>query len=208
MALVLAGCEFVPGTLAASGDGALDDGNPRPDGAIEELVVSVAANDDDALQDPPPGGVLVEYSWISMYTADHWGALRFVIPQVAHGAQIVAAFLDVYVDTGTQEDDPNVALTSEASANPSPLVAVNNNISSRPRGTASVTWMGSNLGSGVQRSPSIAVVVQERVDDPAWAAGQPIMFIFDTLGPSFEIRQHDHSAGIYSAQLTVRFVNP
>src|SRR5262245_29834006 len=93
--------------------------------------------------------VLLAYSWISLYTADHWGAMRFAVPQVARGATIVDAYLDVYVDTGSQEDDPNVAITSEANANPAALVSLNNNISSRPRGAASVTWNASNLGTGV-----------------------------------------------------------
>ena len=215
--LVIAACRFdhgfaphdaggTPSDADASGG---SDGDASMDAGIEELVIPLAANNDDALQDPPPGQVLVTYSWMSLYTADHWGAMRFAVPQVQYGARIVDAYLDVYLDTGATEDDPNVAITSEASASPAALVAVNNNISSRPRGTALVIWQATNLGTGVRRSPSLTSIVQERVDDAAWAPGQRIMFIFDTLGPTFEMRQRDHApTGTYAPVLTVRYINP
>ena len=210
----LIACGFDHGTVphdridAAEGDSGVTDG-PTIDAAIDEIVVSVAANNDDALQDPPPGAVLVSYSWMSLYTNDHWGAMRFALPNVQPGATIVDAYLDVYFDTGSTEDDPNVAITSEASANPTALVTLNNNISNRQRGVASVSWIAANLGSGWHRTPSLASVVQERVNYAGWAPGQYVMFIFDTQGPTFEIRQRDFApAGTYAPKLTVRFVNP
>ena len=215
LVILVAACRFTPGAgppdsgpLPLDGDAAPDDG-PTTDAAVQQVSVAISASVDDALQDPPPGAVLVAYAWMSLYTTDHWGAMRFAVPQVQRGAVIVDAYLDVYLDTGSTEDDPNVAITSEATADATPLASVNNNISNRPRGAARVTWTATNLGSGMRRSPSLASVVQERVDDPAWAPGHRIMFIFDTLGPSFEMRQYDFApAGMYAPVLTVRFTNP
>lgn len=210
----LTACGFDHGTVphdlidAADGDGSVTD-VPMIDAPMDEIVVTVASSNDDALQDPPPGNMLVGYSWMSLYTADHWGAMRFALPRVQQGAQIVEAYLDVYFDTGSTEDDPNVAITSEANANAAALISLNNNISSRPRGTAAVSWLAANLGTGWHRTPPLATIVQERVDAGGWAPGQHVMFIFDTQGPTFEMRQYDHApAGMYAAKLTVRFVNP
>jgi len=212
--LVLAACSFEPGAaprdagdMPSDGD-VVADADARPDAAIVEVTIAVAANNDDALQDPPPGGVLVAYSWISLYTADHWGAMRFALPQVQRGATILDAYLDVYFDSSS-EDDPNVLITSEASATPAALTTMNNSIANRPRGVASVPWVAANLGAGTQRTPSLATIVQERVSDAGWAPGQYVMFIFDTQGPSFEMRQRDYApAGTYAPTLTVRFTNP
>ncbi|HEY5922411.1 MAG TPA: hypothetical protein VIV11_12105 [Kofleriaceae bacterium] len=215
--LVIGACRFDHGEPEVTGDsGLVDDGDIPgdvvaipPDAQIDEVVVTLAANNDDALQDPPPGAVLVSYSWMSLYTADHWGAMRFALPQVPRGATVVDAYLDVYLDTGATEDDPNVSITSEASANPAALMSLNNNISNRPRGTARVAWVATNLGTGMRRSPSLAAIVQERIDAAGWMTGQPILFIFDTVGPSFEVRQRDHApAGMYAPKLTVRFIRP
>jgi hypothetical protein len=213
MSVAIGACHFEHGMLSDVAvivdDAAIPDVAVPVDARAEEITVTIATNNDDALQDPPPGAMLVAYSWVSLYTEDHWGALRFVVPQIMHGATIVDAYLDVYVDTGATEDDPNVAITSEASANPAALAVMNNNISNRPRGSAIVVWQADNIGSGLRRSPSIANIVQERVDDAAWAPGQAILFILDALGPSLEIRQHDYApAGTYAPTLVVRYINP
>jgi hypothetical protein len=219
--LAIGACRFDPGKgpavtndASVPGDGDVDgmpgDANVVPaDAAISELVIALAANSDDALQDPPPGATLINYSWMSLYTANHWGGMRFVVPTVAHGAKIVDAYLDVYVDTSANEDDPNVAITTEANPSPATFMAVNNNISSRPRSAMTVAWVAANIGSGVRRSPSLVPLLQERIDSLLWAPGQAIAFIFDVQGPSFEVRQRDHApTGMYGSTLTIRFINP
>jgi hypothetical protein len=222
--VALAACSF-RGRLDASGDGppppddASLDGTTDPDApdaapdaaVMQEIVVTIAASGDDALQDPggASGPVLLTHPWTSLYTSDHWGALRFTIPQIANDAQIVEAYLDLFVDTGAQEDDPNVSITTEATSDPVALAAIDNDIGRRPRGTSIVTWVANDIGTGMlRRTPSLVTLVQERVSAPTWAAGKPILFIFDTLGPSFEFRQWDHTMGAFAAKLTVRFVNP
>ena len=143
VSLAISACKFEPGTFVpptgdadAPADGSRNDVLITNDAGIQEVTVAVASSSDDALQDPAPGAVLVMYPWTSLYTADHWGGLRFVLPQVARGATIVEADLDVYIDSPS-EDDPHVSITSEASANPAAFVMTNNSISSRPRGASS-----------------------------------------------------------------------
>jgi hypothetical protein len=203
-----------PGDAAPDGltdaaiDAAID--APPPDAAMQELRIPIARSSDDALQDPAPGNVLLTHQWISLYTNDHWGGLRFQVADIARGATIVDAWLELRIDTAQNEDDPNVRITAQAAANPGTFVAQNGNVSSRPRGTNVVGWQANDIGlNQVRRTPSIAILVRERVTDPNWQPGNSMVFIFDTQGPSFEFRQWDYApTGTFAPVLVVQYVNP
>jgi hypothetical protein len=176
-----------------------------PDTGEHAIQVRVADGDDDAMQDPA-GPVLVAYGWISLYSLDHWGATRFTVPGLAQGSVIDAAYLDVYIDSDT-EDTPNMILYVEPTAAPAPLAPTDFDVSSRPLSTSNVLWMGLDTGAGWQRSPDLRALVQEVVDLPAWSASETILFIWDTQSADdFEFRQWDYDgAGTFAAQLTIRY---
>lgn len=174
-------------------------------GLPQTITVSVAGSADDALQDPG-GPMLITHRWVSLYGDNHWGALRFSMPSLPTNAIILDAFLRVYVDSLT-EDWPNMFIFAEASANPAPLTATDNNISDRPRSSASVAWMGMDIGDGWKQSPSVAPLIEETVQRAGWSG--TFVFIFDgqTLidDNTFEIRQWDFMNGAFSAELVVTY---
>lgn len=215
LAVAASGCAFDRGGDAPGGDVdaavAQDDAAVGlPDAAVGdpvEMTVSITAAANDALQDPN-GAVLVFYSWVSLYSSDHWGALRFALPGVEPGATIRSAYLELVIDS-TSEDDPNMVMTTEASPVPAPLAAVSGNISNRVAGKARVSWQATGIGQGRRRSPLVTDLIQERVDTVGWPTGGDVLFLFDAGTTSnFEYRQVDHGTGADAARLIVTYVNP
>lgn len=211
----LAGCSFSVGAAPgiehdapAADDAPHTPDGARPDAGPSELVVRIASSADDALQDPD-GSMLVSYSWMSLYSGNHWGALRFALAGVAQGATIHDAYLEVVVDS-TEEDSPDLVLATQSSSMPPQLIQERQDISSRPLGSARVTWNDQDIGDGLRRSPPLAALVQERVDDPTWAPGAHVLFVLDgQQSSSFELRQFDHQPqGAHAAKLYVTFTNP
>lgn len=179
-----------------------------PDAAVApvDLTIGVAGSSEDALQDPG-GPMLVAYPWVSLYSDDHWGAIRFQVPSVPQGAVIDDAYLELYVD-GLNEDDPAVRIYAEPTASPAPLSTTASDISDRPRSANSVEWISTSIGEGFQRTPGLSSLVQEIVNLPSWTPGSSILFIFDSLPPAsvlFEFRQYDHSADLYAARIFIRY---
>ena len=192
-------------------DAGIDAFIPMPDAGPTELVLSLANGNEDALQDPPGGSggpVLLAHSWMSLYSVNHWGALRYQVPDIPRRATIVSATLEVYVDSAAQEDFPNVEIWVDDAGDSVALAAVNDNISSRTRSTVSVVWSESAIGAGWHRTAELRTLVQHAVNHARWAPGNHMMFILrNTPTPTewFEIRQFDHSAGAYGARLTIQY---
>jgi hypothetical protein len=211
--VVLGGCEALFG-LAEVGpatDAAPD--SPPPDAAWEMVEVAIQASSDDALENPN-GTTLTTYGWISLYSPDHWGGLRFEVPTIERGATIHHARLEVFVDS-PDEDSPDLAIHTEVSASPAPFTPTpvgqpgTHDVSQRSRSTARVAWVMEDIGAGYRQSPPITALVAERVAATDWTAGAAIVFVFDALGTSlFEIRQYDRENGLYAAKLFVQFTNP
>ena len=129
------------------------------------------------------------------------------MPTIVQGATIHDAYLDVHVDS-VDEDMPTLTIWTEASVNPASFTNQPRDISSRTKGAASVAWTGVDIGDGVRRSPRITSLIAERVADPQWVAGSPIVVVLDGLDGWFEIRQFDHTGGTFAAQLTIVYENP
>ncbi len=177
------------------------------DSGMHEVQVAIAGAGDDALQDPG-GPMLIAYGWISLYDADHWGATRFVVPELPPGATIDEAFLEVFVDSDT-EDMPNVVLHTEPTPAPLALAMADSDISSRLVSTASVAWIANDIGPGWRESPDVAAIVREVTDRSDWTPGSALMFIWDAQAPNFEVRQWDYDqAGGFAAKLTIHYSVP
>lgn len=201
------GCHSLFG-LEAVPDAGIPGDAPGPDALLYTRTYAIANGDNDALQDPD-GTVLVAYNWISLYSPEHWGALRFTLADVPQGATIHAAHLEVYVDS-TNEDTPVLTIATEASAAPAlPDALVPRDISTRVLGQQRVTWSGPDIGSTYQPSPPVTALVAERVADPAWTPGSSILFVLDGgTNSNFEFRQYDFNAGLYAAKLHVTYSDP
>lgn len=188
-------------TAATTGEPATT-GGPSSTGAVDPpnvLIVPLVDNENDALQNPG-GEVLVDYGWVSLGSPEHWGGMRFALPDLPQGATIVAAEFLVYVDDDNGVyDSPRVEIYGELAANPPVFTATNDDISARTRTKASVVWSADDIGAGLHKSPSIVSVIQELVDQPDWAPNQHIVLILDATAEtganaSFEYRQFDLGA--------------
>ena len=199
-------------------DGGIFDASPGRDGEVDAAVADaggvlrtaiydVIASDDDALQDPG-GPMLLTHWWISLYSDEHWGALRFELSGWNPAATIHDAYLEVYVDS-TDEDSPRLRVFAERSPDAARLASTNNDIGSRPRTRSAVPWNDDDMGASWQRSPSIAILLREVTSLPGWRSGSHFLVIFDTQpdpsGRTFEIRQWDHSGGSYAARLVIEY---
>lgn len=170
------------------------------------LELPIAAGSDDALQDPG-GPMLPDWPWVSLYSAEHHGGLRFQIPDIEMGATIVAAHLELTIDSNA-EGDPDVLFFVEQSASPAAFVAVDNDITARTTTGTSVAWQTMGLPEGITTTPSLVVLVAEVVSLPAWTSGSHIVFIVNSQSStSFEYRQFEHGTGP-AAKLVIDYVNP
>jgi hypothetical protein len=176
----------------------------------EVLVVSVEDGTNDALQDPDLS-VKVAYGWITLNSPEHYGALRFAVPDVPQGATIVAAEFQVYVD-GPDVDSPRVEIHGELAANPPVFSAEPENISARPKTLASVNWSEDDVGDGWIQSPSLVSVIQELVDQETWMPNQHMVLILDATSQAsnlapFEFRQYDN-ASEFAPRLGIQWLAP
>ena len=175
----------------------------------EVLIIDVEDGLNDALQDPDLS-VKVAFGWVTLNSPEHYGALRFAIPEIPQGATIVAAEFLVYVD-GTDVDSPRLEIYGELAPNP-PIFAVDpENISARPKTLASVVWSADDVGDGWVQSPSIVSVIQELIDQPMWMPNQHIVLLLDATNQAsnlapFEFRQYDNSPD-FAPRLGIQWID-
>jgi len=112
--------------------------------------------------------------------------LRFPGLSIPAGATINQAWLQFEAD---ETDGGNASLTIQAQAanTASAFSNATNNLSSRARSTASVSWTPDPwsvlLESGpAQRSPDISSLVQEVVSRPGWSSGNAMAFLLTGSG--------------------------
>lgn len=115
--------------------------------------------------------------------------LRFTHLPIPKGAEIVDAFIQFSVDEPNKNADPfNVNIHAEAAANSAVFENALNNVSSRTLSTNSVNWKDipswttTHQAGPDQRTPNLAVVVQEIVDMNGWSKGNAISFILSGTG--------------------------
>lgn len=191
-------------------DGPTDDGAPDDGDEPVDRTLAVAAFDDDALQDPG-GAMLPRYSWISLYSPEHRGGLRFVLDGVPAHATLLEAVLEVYIDSGA-EDDPAETLFRQLGRNPAGFSTERNDLGGRPLTVESVPWYGTRLREGWTTSPSVVPLLQPLLDEPDYVPGDAVVFVFvpgPEAGPArvFEFRQLDHP-GDFAPRLRLRYLPP
>ena len=120
--------------------------------------------------------------------------MRFNELNVPQGATITNAYIQFQVDESSKEST-NLIIQGEASNNAVTFSTTNNNISSRPKTTASVNWSPKPWSTvkerGVdQRTPDISSIVQEIVDRENWVSGNSLVTIVtgsgERIAESFE----------------------
>ncbi|HEX6810455.1 MAG TPA: hypothetical protein VF384_02425 [Planctomycetota bacterium] len=112
--------------------------------------------------------------------------MRFQSLAIPPGAVITSAYLQFTTDKN-KSIATQLSIAGQASDNAPVFLAVANNISSRPRTTATVGWapvpwtIVGEAGPN-QRCPDLASIVQEIVSRPGWVSGNSMVFVITGTG--------------------------
>jgi hypothetical protein len=205
------------------------------------IVRPIMAGADDAEEGLEPtglGGMDLTSSDIELHSDGppndrQWVGLRFVDLGIPQGATINSASIQFMVDETDTEDPTNVDILGELAANSAQFTTTAFNISSRPMTAAIVDWDNIPLWNNpagdtgdcdggcdagpAQRTPDIKSIVQEIVNQPAWAAGNALSILIrpnltDTAATLMERtavsfdRSSGSTAGLQPPVLTIDYV--
>jgi len=155
--------------------------------ALVTLDLGIATANDDA-EEKSGGTMYLDSTDLELVqdSTNQTVGLRFAGVTVPAGAVIRAAWVQFQTDEVNSEAT-NLIIGGEASPNPGPFTAVKGSMSARARTVASVPWLPpawSRVGEAglAQRTPGLVSIVQELVNQPGWASGQPMVFIITGSG--------------------------
>lgn len=121
---------------------------------------------------------------------------------IAAGATIDSAFIQFTVDNTSISDPLVVDIYAQEGSTPAVFAEVTNNILNRDRTETKVTWTltggtWSPVGNAGpdQRTPNLASIIQEAVDNGSYSQGDPIVILFwNTDGGERECESFDGTA--------------
>ncbi|BAY24263.1 hypothetical protein NIES2100_40570 [Calothrix sp. NIES-2100] len=149
--------------------------------------IRVSAGSDDAEQSAT-GSVSLTSSDLELVNDgnNQTVGLRFNSINVPKGVTITNAYIQFKVDE-TSTTATNLTIQGQAIGNAPTFTSASNNISSRSKTTASVTWNPTAWNSvgaaGVdQRTNNIASVIQEIINRPDWASNNSLVTIITGTG--------------------------
>jgi hypothetical protein len=191
------------------------------------IVRSIAAGSDDAEEALDPAAEVgntnitstdMELSSDGPPDDRQWVGLRFTNIAIPRGAPISNAQIQFTVDSTDEEPDTDVRIFGELVPNSATFAATPFNITNRPRTTNSVLWndipvwtVVGEAGPG-QRTPNLASVIQEIVNQPGWMSGNALSLL---IAPDLITDEADERtagafetdvAGSAPARLTIEFV--
>ena len=155
----------------------------------DTLNIQINSSSDDA-EEFSSGEVYISSSDLELAdspdSASQTIGLRFNGVNLPAGATINNAYLQFQVDE-TSSGTASLNIYGEANPNPVTYIIAANNISSRPKTTASVSWTPANWNNigakGIkQRSPNLASIIQELISQAGWNSGQSMAFIISGSG--------------------------
>ena len=112
--------------------------------------------------------------------------VRFVGVDIPQGATVLGAYVQFKVDE-VRTDGASLTVEGQAADDALVFTAEPNNVSTRLRTAASVTWTPSPWGTvgeagPDQRTPDLSAVIQEIVDRSGWSAGNALAIVFTGSG--------------------------
>ncbi len=121
--------------------------------------------------------------------------MRFLGINVPPGAKVLNAHVQFQVDE-TSNGLTDLVIRGQNSSSPAAFYRSSGDITSRPVTSASVAWSPppwTSVGAAGsdQRTPDLSEVIQEIVDHPDWAAGNPMAIVITGTGRQ---RQRDAHA--------------
>jgi hypothetical protein len=111
--------------------------------------------------------------------------IRFTGIAVPPRAVISRAWVQFKADEA-QSEVTSLTIEGQAAVNPAGFATLTGNISSRPRLPALVAWSPAPWTSGqagpAQKTPDLAPIIQQIVDQPGWAGGNALVLVFKGSG--------------------------
>src|SRR5262245_3454080 len=173
------GCGF-QGTALPIKDNAYTCGC-RCDASPVTKTVRIAANSDDAEQD----GASVRLGGNDLHLGTNIVGLRFIGVGIPAGATIVSASVQ-FTANSDDAGATDVRIFGELSTNAQTFAATDNNLSDRVKTVAVVPWLPgpwiAKETGPAERTPELATVVQELVNQAGWTTVSPIALRFDPNG--------------------------
>jgi hypothetical protein len=143
------------------------------------LDIRVNASADDATQNS--SGTMSLTGATMQFTASTWMGMRFNSVTIPQGAYIYSAYI-TFRATSTQSVATTPTIYGQNVANATTFTTGANNISSRARTSASVSWNIPAWTNGNNyNSASIRTIVQEIVNRSDWASGNSLAVLINTL---------------------------
>ena len=155
---------------------------------INTLVQTV--NDDAIEFGNSSGGVIIDAFGMSI--TESWSSqmigVRFNDIYLPQGAIITEAHVQFWTKNPAESTGPSdLNIRSETSGNAAPFEEVNFNLSDRPMSTASVNWMPGEwtiqgFAGEDEKTPNLAAIIQEAIDQPSWAPGNDLALFITGAG--------------------------
>jgi plastocyanin len=182
-------------TVAATGGGG---GGGGGGGTTVTVEAPVAANSDDA--EERSGGVDLGSTDLELVTDGsvvQTVGMRFAALAVPAGALIDKAWIQFSTDEVTT-GATSLNIRAQAADDAATFSATTGNVSSRPRTTASTSWVPLawttlNERGTAQQTPDLSAVLQEVVSRPGWKSGNATAFVVTGTGTRTAI-SHEKSA--------------
>lgn len=196
------------GRIADEGSGTCSRGLP-PRGMI---ISSIASGTDDALEGVADKASNVTSSgvYLGHYRdgSEQLAGLRFSGLDIPSGSRIKNAFIQ-FAARDSAGDAIVLTFRGEAAGDSKAFAAEAANLSARPTTSAAVVWTPDPWKSGEasqrQRTPSLAAIVQEIIDQPGWQAGNALAFIVSGSGPGSRVASSFDRGSGSVPQLIVEF---
>jgi hypothetical protein len=164
----------------------------------------IAASSDDAQE--ASGTMTLNGANLNANLTTQVVGLRFPGVTVPPGSTINNAYLTLNLPSASY-DDPNTAIRGSAEANPATFTTTTNDLTSRAKTTAAVTWSATNVGTGNRNTPDLSALVAEMIALPGWASGNAMAFYFlPNSGSALRFYAYDNGSGI--ASLTIDYTEP
>ncbi len=176
-------------------------------GPSEEPKFTVAVDhaDDDA-EEQPDGSVDLTSSDLEFVTdkAPQIVGVRFEGIELPPGSRVKDATIQFNCDE-VSSDPTELLIQAEDSTAAARFVDSSQNVSARPRTTATVSWVPDpwtqeKEAAAAQRTPDLAPLVQAVIDRPDWQAGNALVFIFTGEGKRVAAAYKDKET---AAQLSI-----
>lgn len=156
------------------------------------LTATIDDGADDAQE--AAGTVTVTGAVVNCNNSNQYIGFRFQGTELPQGATINSAVLSVYLTSGSY-DTPQVTQYGQLIANAPAFTTNASDISGRTLTTAGVPWTATPGGTGWRQPPDITAVVQEIVDQEAWAEGNYFAVILKGNNASSLLRLNAYESG-------------